>query len=335
VEAQLAPFPLLSRYSRDEAGESRVITAYPETGKPLWVDLRDPTPEEIAQACDDYGLDIPPRAQLEEIEFSSRLQYEDGVFTISVPITPHNKSGKGEDETTPLGFVLTKDILVTVRFSHLHTFKPIMERVKRRRRTAPDIFMVIIESVIDYGADRLEELRSEALGISRRIFHTEMHEMKRHNAATSNLLRDTLVKIGDMGERMSYIRDTMLVLQRAMPFVTEHGDGWMEPLVKARLKMAAADVQSLNEYEVHLTDKLQFLLDAALGFISTEQNDLFKVMTIWSVVGIPPVLMAGIWGMNFHVMPELSWPFGYPLALATIAISALVPLLWFKRRGWW
>jgi magnesium transporter len=325
----------LSRYFRGQAGESRVITVYPETGKPLWVDLCDPTPDEIAQACDDYGLAIPPREQLEEIEFSSRLQYEDGVFTISVPITPHNKSDTGESETTPLGFVLTRDILVTVRFSHLHTFKPIMERVKRRRRTAPDIFMVIIEAVIDYGADRLEELRGEALGISRRIFHKEMHEMQRHYAAAGNLLRDTLVRIGDMGERMSYIRDTMLVLQRAMPFLTEHGDDWMEPLVKARLKMAAADVQSLNEYEVHLTDKLQFLLDAALGFISTEQNDLFKVMTIWSVVGIPPVLMAGIWGMNFHVMPELSWPLGYPMALATIAVSALVPLLWFKWRGWW
>jgi magnesium transporter len=99
--------------------------------------------------------------------------------------------------------------------------------------------------------------------------------------------------------------------------------------------MAAADVQSLNEYEVHLTDKLQFLLDAALGFISTEQNDLFKVMTVWSVVGIPPVLFAGIWGMNFHFMPELGQPWGYPMALATILVSGLVPLALFKWRGWW
>jgi magnesium transporter len=313
-----------------------VITVYPETGKPLWVDLHDPTPEEIARACDDYGLDIPPREQLEEIEFSSRLQYEDDVFTISVPITPHKKPGEGRDETNPLGFVLTRDILVTVRFAQLHTFQAIMERVKRRQRSAPDIFMVIIEAVIDYGADRLEEMRSEALAISRRIFHKEMREMQRHTiAVTSNLLRDTLVEIGDMGERMSHIRDTLLVLQRAMPFVSEHGDDWMDPPVKARLKMAAADVQSLNEYEVHLTDKLQFLLDAALGFISTEQNDLFKVMTVWSVAGIPPVLIAGIWGMNFHFMPELSWPFSYPIALATIAVSILLPLLWFKKRGWW
>ena len=94
------------------------------------------------------------------------------------------------------------------------------------------------------------------------------------------MLRDTLVEIGDMGERLSHIRDTLLVLQRAVPFVTEHGDGWLEAAVKARLKMAGSDVQSLNDYEVHLTDKIQFLLDADLGFINTEQNDLFKVMTI-------------------------------------------------------
>jgi magnesium transporter len=127
----------------------------------------------------------------------------------------------------------------------------------------------------------------------------------------------------------------LLVLQRAVPFVAEHGDGWLENLVKARLKVAAADVQSLNEYGVHLSDKLQFLLDADLGFISTEQNDLFKVMTIASVVGIPPVLVAGIYGMNFHFMPELSWQYGYPYGLALIVISALLPLWWFKRKGWW
>ena len=282
-----------------------MITVYPETGQPLWVDLHDPSPEEIARACDQYGLQIPPRAQLEEIEFSSRLQYEDATFTISVPVTPHNKPGEGEDETSPLGFVLTKDILVTVRFAHLHTFQAIQERVRRRKCSPPDIFLVIVEAMIDYSADRLEDLR------------------------------DTLVEIGDMGERLSHVRETLLVLQRAVPFVSEHGDAWLEAPLKARLKMAGADVQSLNDYEVHLTDKIQFLLDAALGFISTEQNDLFKVMTIWSVAGIPPVLFAGIWGMNFHVMPELSWPLGYPMAIATIVISALVPLGWFKHRGWW
>lgn len=311
-----------------------MLTEHQSGGKTVWVDIFNPTREEIERACSVYQLDIPPREELEEIEFSSRLQYEDDTFIISVPVTPHNK-GK-EESTTPLGFVLTKDLLVTIRFAQLHTFEAITARVKRRERSPADIFLVILEAVIDYGADRLEELRAEALGISQRIFHKEMQEEQTYNVSHVNrMLRDTLVEIGDMGERLSYIRDTLLVLQRAVPFVAEHGDGWLEDLVKARLKMAGSDVQSLNEYEIHLTDKIQFLLSAALGFISTEQNDLFKIMTIWSVVGIPPVLVAGIYGMNFHFMPELSWPYGYPLGLVLIAISALVPLAWFKWRGWW
>jgi len=312
-----------------------VLTEHQSGGKLVWVDLYNPTNEEIAKACTDYKLDIPPREQLEEIEFSSRLQYEDEVFTISVPVTPHAKNG-GEDITSPLGFVLTRDLLVTIRFAQLHTFEAITTRVKRRQRSAPDIFMVIVEAMIDYSADRLEELRAEALKISQRIFHKEMQDWQKNKVAKVNrMLRETLVEIGDMGERLSHIRDTLLVLQRAVPFVAEHGNGWLEDIVKARLKMAGADVQSLTEYEVHLTDKLQFLLDADLGFISTEQNDLFKVMTIWSVVGIPPVLVAGIYGMNFHFMPELAWQYGYAWGLGLIAISALIPLLWFKHKGWW
>jgi magnesium transporter len=314
--------------------ETSLLTVHKSEGKTVWVDLCEPTPEELAQACADYHLEIPPRDQLEEIEFSSRLQYEDGVFTLSVPVTPH--VADGEDVTSPLGFVLTRDLLVTIRFAHLHTMDAIIKRTERRPRTAPDIFMVFIEAMVDYGADRLEELRSEALAISHRIFHREPRLRKRHSIKrASRLLQDTLVELGDMGERLSHIRDTLLVLQRAAPFLAEHGDGWLETTVKARMKVASTDVQSLNDYEVHLTDKIQFLLDATLGFINTEQNDLFKVMTIWSTAGIPPVLLAGIWGMNFHDMPELSSPHAYPIALASIVVSIILPLGWFKYRGWW
>ncbi|HEY0265895.1 MAG TPA: magnesium transporter CorA family protein [Rhizomicrobium sp.] len=312
-----------------------MLTEHLSGGKLVWVDLYNPTNEEIGRACTAYQLDIPPRSELEEIEFSSRLQYEDDVFIISVPVTPHNRNG-GEDVTTPLGFVLTKDLLVTVRFAQLHTFEAITKRVERRPRSAPDIFMVIIEAMIDYSADRLEELRAQALRISQRIFHKEMQERQQYNVARMNkMLRDTLVEIGDMGERLSHSRDTLLVLQRAMPFVAEHGDDWMDAAIKARLKTASADIQSLTDYEVHLTDKLQFLLDADLGFINVEQNDLFKVLTIASVVGIPPVMMAGIWGMNFKFMPELSWQYGYPFAWAVIILSGVLPLAWFKWRNWW
>jgi magnesium transporter len=310
-----------------------VLTVYPSQGKPVWVDLWNPTTEEIDKACTDYRLNIPPRAQLEEIEFSSRLQYEDGIFTLSVPVTPHNKD---EDEaTSPLGFVLTAELLVTVRFARLHTFEAITARVKRRERTAPDIFLVILEAMVDYNADRLEELRARAMSISRRIFQKEMRDARRNITRTNRMLRATLIEIGDMGEHLSHIRDTLLVLQRAVPFVAEHGDGWLEPPLKARLKMAGSDVQSLNDYEVHLTDKIQFLLDAALGFINTEQNDLFKVLTIASVIGIPPTFIASMYGMNFHNMPEYSWAWGYEWGLGLIVLSIILPIVWFKVRGWW
>ena len=310
-----------------------MLTLYPSQGKPVWVDLWNPTREEINRACTDYGLNIPPREQLEEIEFSSRLQYEDGIFTISVPVTPHYPGE--EDATSPLGFVLTQEILVTVRFARLHTFEAIATRVRRRKRSAPDIFLVILEALVDYSADRLEELRTEAMSVSHRIFHKEMERAQRNVTRTNRMLRGTMVEIGDMGERLSHVRETLLVLQRAVPFIAEHGDGWMEPPVKARLKMAGNDVLSLNDYEVHLTDKIQFLLDAALGFINTEQNDLFKVLTIASVVGIPPTFVASMYGMNFHNMPELSWAYGYQWGLFLIILSTVLPMAWFKWRGWW
>jgi magnesium transporter len=310
-----------------------VLTVHESNGKPVWVDLWNPTEEERLKACHEYGLEIPPRAEMEEIEFSSRLQYEDGVFTISVPVTPYNNHG--EEVTSPLGFVITEDLLVTVRFARLHTFDAILARVKRRPRSAPDIFMVILEAMIDYGADRLEEMRAEALKISNRIFHKNMRDARKNVARNSRMLRETMIEIGDLGERLSHIRDTLLVLQRAVPFVAEHGDGWLETAVKTRLRTAGSDVQSLNDYEVHLTDKIQFLLDAALGFINTEQNDLFKVLTIASVVGIPPTFVASMYGMNFHNMPELSWAWGYGWGLFLIVLSTVIPIIWFKIRGWW
>src|SRR5690606_31041148 len=140
-----------------------------------------PTPEEITRASAEYGLEIPPRAELEEIEFSSRLQFEDGVFVISVPVTA--TGADGEPSTSPLGFVLTSGLLVTIHFAELHTFESIRQRVRRRERSSADIFMVILEAMIDFGADRLEELRASALVVSRRIFHKQMQKKRKRNVA--------------------------------------------------------------------------------------------------------------------------------------------------------
>ena len=124
-------------------------------------------------------------------------------------------------------------------------------------------------------------------------------------------------------------------LQRIVDFTCDSAHEWLEPSSELRLRSVRIDLSSLAEFEGHLSGKVQFLLDAVLGFINTDQNDMFKVLTIASVVGIPPTLIASMYGMNFHDMPELSWRWGYPYGLALIALSTLIPILWFKRRGWW
>jgi magnesium transporter len=125
----------------------------------------------------------------------------------------------------------------------------------------------------------------------------------------------------------------MLGLQRVIGFISK--TDWLSAQEKTRLSTAQQDLVSLVDFEAHLSGKAQFLLDAILGFINTEQNEIFKVLTIVSVVGIPPTLIASMYGMNFHNMPELAWRWGYPYGLALIALSTLVPVVWFKRRGWW
>ena len=119
-----------------------------------------------------------------------------------------------------------------------------------------------------------------------------------------------------------------------MPFISTLAADWLPPEVKPRLETLRQDVASLNDYDAHLVNKVQLLLDATLGLINIDQNNIIKVLTIVSVVGVPPTLVASMYGMNFKNMPELAWAWGYPYGLTVIALSAILPLLWFKWRGW-
>jgi magnesium transporter len=307
---------------------------YCDNDKPVWIDLQNPTPEEIAAAGATCGLRIPSREQLDEIETSSRLQADGDTLSISLPVTPYHPDA--EPATAPVGLVLTPKLLLTVRYDELHTFHKVGQRIAQDKNvyTAAQIFTQIAETIIDNGADKLEHLKADTRQLSRTVFHRAPHE-RRNISQKSRMLRETLIKLGDMGERLSENRETLLALQRALPFVLDRGSAWIGEDVSARLKTAVADIQSLNDFETHLTDKVQFLLDATLGFINNEQNDMFKVLTIASVVGIPPVFIAGVYGMNFHFMPELGWTYGYAYGWGAIIVSTILPMAWFKWRGWW
>ena len=142
------------------------------------------------------------------------------------------------------------------------------------------------------------------------------------------------ISVGQTGEHLSRIRESLLGLGRIAGFAAETA-GWLSADSQSRLKTVGHDLTSLSDYENHLSGKTQFLLDAILGFINTQQNDIFKVLTIVSVVGVPPTLIASIYGMNFHDIPEYGWKYGYPYGLVLIGLSIIVPILWFKWRKWW
>jgi magnesium transporter len=245
-----------------------------------------------------------------------------------------------EDESAgfapvPLGFVLSPQRLVTVRYSDVLAFDRVAARVAQKQEVgSARAFCDLIEGMIDFGADQLEKLSGELAKVSARAFGPRTSS-RQHDKRVTQGLRDCLKATGIAGDQLSHSRESMLGLQRIIGFVVKMTTDWMPPEEKTRLSTAQQDLVSLVDFEGHLAGKCQFLLDAILGFINTEQNEIFKVLTIVSVVGIPPTLIASMYGMNFHDMPELSWRWGYPYGLALIALSILLPIFWFKRRGWW
>jgi magnesium transporter len=309
-----------------------MLNACPSPTAPLWIDLFNPTEEEIARVQSEWKVRIPSRAEIEEIESSSRLSAEDGRLYLTMPIIAH----EGEDAPTSLGFVLDKTLLVTIRYTHLVGFDLAIERFKKEgeAHSSTEVFASLVEGMIDYSADALEQIGLHLNDVSRRVFRN--YGSKRRNIGRSNrALREILVSVGECGERLSQIRESLLGLQRLLPYTLDKGKEWLAAEIAERLKTAGQDLQSLGDFEIHLSNKVQFLLDAVLGFINTEQNDIFKVLTIVSVVGIPPTFFASMWGMNFHYMPELGWHYGYFFALGVIALSTILPMAWFKWRGWW
>ena len=310
-----------------------MITVFPTADEPsldgaVWIDLRSPSEDEISEVEAATGLNIPSRDDVSAIEASSRLQRIGKALYLSAPLLVAGEAA----HLSPVGLVLTPERLITLRFDKFGAF----DLAAGHMTSDPDVtgfgaFTCLFESIVDKLADGLELLGAELDHVSHNVFHQKSY---RRGAASESIQRQTLAKVGRIGERLSQVRDVLLSVGRIVPFVLEVRQADTPEPIAARLKAVRQDIVSLNDYEAHLAGKVQFLLDAVLGFINISQNDIFKVLTVWSIVGIPPTLLAGIYGMNFKFMPELNWAWGYPFGLAVILISALVPLAWFKWKGW-
>ncbi|GAN81684.1 magnesium transporter CorA family protein [Acidocella aminolytica] len=308
----------LQTFSQDDASEA------------IWFDLEKPSAEEYAFVTRVTGFSLPHYADLSEIESSSRLSVDAGVLTLSLPVVTRIA---GVLENGVCGFVLSPERLVTLRFAPSVLFNQFTARAPAEGVPGSvHIFVALLEGIVDRLADALEKLREELDKLSHKIFHHRLGSRTPARNAERELQR-ILVTLGQDYDSISYLRDSQLGVARIAPYVLTAVE-WIPKTLRERLKSVQKDVSSLNEFSTHLTDKVQFLLDSTLGFINIAQNSLIKVLTIVSIMGIPPTLIAGIYGMNFHDIPELTWKYGYGFAWALMIISAVAPLVWFRKKGW-
>jgi len=302
-----------------------------------WIDAFRPERREIDFLERALGIEVPTLAELSEIESSSRLYRDKDHLFLSTPT--HFRTVGGMPRTTPLGFVLSKDTLLTIRFKPLRSFDQLHDLLKKQAIGLPGglgALVAVLESIVEHSADELEVIASDLDAISDAIFDGEDERRKDDRTRpTGDHLRQVLRKIVRTGDHAAKISDILLGMARMIPFVTANN---VEPLstdCKARLKSLQRDIGSLSDYEKRLTEQTQFLLDATLGLTNIDQNDIFRILTAVSVVGIPPTFITSLYGMNFKIMPELDWTYGYAFALGVIALSAILPAIWFKRKGWW
>jgi magnesium transporter len=303
-----------------------------------WIDAFRPNRMETAFLERILGIETPTIESLSSIETSSRLYVENDRIFLSMSMVYKDVGGMAE--TTPFGFVLSENLLLTVRFHPIRACDHVHDKAihtNRRPASGVNAFVSLLEFFIDHVADQLEGLNGELDRLSHDIFGGKGARgvSGQRGGGGNKDLRLIMRRIGRSGDLTSKLDDALLGMGRIIPFVVSEGAAWLSADLISKLKSMQRDITSLNDYETHQNNKLQFLLDATLGLTNIEQNNIFRILTVVSVVGIPPTLMASIYGMNFKNMPELEWHYGYAYGLGVIAISALIPIIWFKVRGWW
>ncbi|MGE3934278.1 MAG: magnesium/cobalt transporter CorA [Rhodospirillaceae bacterium] len=297
--------------------------------RPLWIDLLEPVAHESRTVEKLLGIEIPTREEQQEIEMSSRLYEENGsLFMTAMMVfkadTPH-------PESTAITFILAGDTLVTLRYADPQPFRVVAGRAERTPalcRGGRAVLFALLDAIIDRTADILERVGADIDGISRAIFDASTDSRPKID------LRATLRRIGRNGDIATQSRESLLTVDRLLLFLAQAPVENEKKELRSRAKNIDRDVRSLSDQAAFLSNKVNFLLDATLGLINIEQNAIIKIFSIAAVVFLPPTLIASVYGMNFELMPELKWAFGYPFALALMVISAIIPLAIFKRRGW-
>lgn len=314
----------------DASEDSAILPAHT-----VWIDLLEPTRAEEQLVEKALALQVPTREEMAEIEPSSRLYQERGA----VFLTANVMSGidAGDPVSSPVSFVLTPDHLVTVRYADPKPFRTFAGHIEREPSLCGSATMTLIhllDAIIDRLADTLEVVQGDIDATSRTVFRRGQQGGRRRARMSNEMLQELLLKIGDDQNLLAKTRDSLVSMGRLMSFLSLPHHIREDQELREHVKSLGRDVASLIDHSGFLATNVSFLLDASLGLINIEQNAIIKIFSVAAVVFLPPTLVASIYGMNFEHMPELRWLLGYPYALALMVSSAILPYLFFKRKGW-
>jgi magnesium transporter len=295
-----------------------------------WVDLFQPTPEEEKTAEAFLKADLPTREEALEIEFSSRFYTEDGAVFMTASLLTGVDIGK--PILAPLTIVVADAGLATLRYEEFRALRQFTARAVKpgsNCSSVPTAFVLMVESIVDRTADVIERISADVDRLYNEIF-ARSEVVKRERK-----LEVVIGDIGAQGDLAAKARESLSSLERLTQFAAATlPAGFDKGANRGRLKLIGRDIHSLETHLDFLSGKIDFLLEATLGLISVEQNEVIRVLTVVATFFFPPTLIATIYGMNFRIMPELAWTFGYPLAILAMLVSVLIPYIYFKRKGW-
>ncbi|CAM8642295.1 CorA Mg2+ and Co2+ transporters [Oxalobacteraceae bacterium] len=296
-----------------------------ERATPIWVDLTDPSDEERDWVRSIYGVTLPDEDEVKDIEASARY-YEADNGDLHLRSDFLLEEDEGESRVVTVAFILAKDMLFSMHNDDLPVFRLVRMRARSRPGSIGDFKDVLLDlyaTDVEYSADALEGVYQNLEEVSRSVLQKEFSDA---DAAES---LSAMAREEDLNGR---IRRNMMDTRRAVSFMMRGRLLNAEQFDEAR--QILRDIESLDGHTAFLFEKINFLMDATVGFININQNKIIKIFSVASVVFLPPTLIASIYGMNFRILPELNWSFGYPFAIVLMVASAITPFWYFRKRGW-
>lgn len=338
--------------STDKEIEKREVSVGDEIPENVvWIDLIEPTPEEEKEIEAVLKIDVPTREEMDKMEVMSPFYKEGKSYFMT--ITAMHKLDKDYPLGTAINFILHPKCLITVRYTRLKAFTYFTNRAMKDSQLISSSEVVLeglMESMVHSLADALEKVGTEIDHTLINVFEKPA-EINSYNKQNKKAQKDTdnendhyqqgnyytflIKRVGIAGNLISKIRESLVSINRIFIFFgqIEESKYLAKKENRTRFRNLMREIHSLNEYANFLTQRNSFLLDATLGMLNVEQNKIIKIFTVAAAVFMPPTLIASVYGMNFVYMPEVAWIYGYPIALALIVLSAVLPYLYFKRKG--